>query len=114
MCGGWVGRRAADSRGKVWSAWSDQQGFVEGRGGWGSSPRHSRCCVLLGPRRYWVLEAGLRAATVCDGVVDGDGRVGVGVLYSRVGPVADSLTGLGQVTRHGCSVACWKRKATQG
>ena len=55
-----------------------------------------------------------RAATACDSVVDGDGLVRAGVSYLRVGDVADCLTGLGWVTRHGCSVVRWKRKATKG
>ena len=53
----------------------------------------------------------IRAATAGDGMVYEDGRVRVGVLYLIVGAVADCLVGLGRVTRHGCSVACWKRKA---
>ena len=100
-----VGRRAAVNRGKVWLARADQQGFVEGRGGRGSSP-----CSGIEAR-----EAGWRAATACNGVVDGYGRVGAGVSYPRVGDVAECLTGLVRVTCHGCSVARrWKRKATEG
>ena len=58
-------------------------------------------------------ESNWRAATVCDGVVDGDRWVGADVSYLRVGAVADCLTSLGWVARHGCSVASWKRKATE-
>ena len=58
-------------------------------------------------------DAGWRASTACNGVVDGDGWVGSGVSYLRVGAVADCLTGLGWFTRHSCSAACWKRKAIE-
>ena len=59
-------------------------------------------------------EAGERAATACEGVVDGHGQFGAGVAYPIVGAVADCLIGLGQVSRHGCSVARCKRKTTEG
>ena len=51
-------------------------------------------------------EGGWRETTACGGVVDIDNWVRAGVLYPRVGAVADYLTGLGQVTRHDCSVSC--------
>ena len=49
---GQIGRPAVVSGGKVWLAWSDQQSFVEGHGGRGSSPRRGRGRALLNPRRY--------------------------------------------------------------
>ena len=49
VLGGRVGCRTAFRRGKVCLNWSDQQGFVEGRGGWGSSPRCGRGRALLDP-----------------------------------------------------------------
>ena len=59
-------------------------------------------------------EAVRRVATARNGVVDGDGQVRAGVSYPSVEDVADCLVGLGRVTRHGCSIARWKRKATEG
>ena len=103
MWGGRVRRRVAVNGWKVWLDWFKQKGFVEGRGGRGLSPRSGTEAS----------EAGWRVATACDGVVDGDGQVGAGVSYLRVGAVADCLTGLGWVASHGCSVVRWKSKATE-